>query len=73
MARMTLEHRDLEIESFKQSPLEDWKPQFRIEAKVIDAPATVRGTITRLPPHDVFLDYLEWKLNKPWYDRIFLP
>lgn len=68
-----IKRRDLTIESFKQSPLEDWKPEWRIDVKPIDAPATVRGTITKLPPNDVFLDYLEWKSKRTYFGRMFLP
>jgi len=47
--------------------------KWRFKGEVIDAPAYVRGPPKVLPPHDAFLDYLEWKINKPWYERLFLP
>lgn len=66
------ERRDLEIESFKPKD-EPWIiMDYRIKGAVIEPKASVR---LYEPPmqNDAFLNYLEWKLNKPWYDRIFLP
>ena len=65
--------RDLTLESYKNP--EDihivWK--HRIKAEVIDAPSYIRGIPKKLPPYDPFLAYLEFKMSKPWYERLFLP
>jgi len=45
---------------------------WRTKACVIDAPSSVR--IYKPPMHyDAFLNYLEWKIDRPWYKRLFLP
>ncbi len=46
--------------------------KWRLKGEVIDAPAYVRGP-KPIPPQDPFLAYIEWKMNKPWYERLFLP
>jgi len=63
--------RDLTIESFrKEEPKFVFK--YWMKPAVIDAPSYVR--IYEPPMHnDAFLNYLEWKIDKPWYTRLFLP
>jgi len=64
--------RDLTIESFK-NPKEPYVvATYRIKAQVIDETSTVRGPKPP-PPYDPFLAYLEFKMSKPWYERMFLP
>lgn len=46
--------------------------KYRLKAEVIDSPAYVRGPKPPAP-YDAFLAYLEWKVSKPWYERLFLP
>jgi len=45
---------------------------WRMKAEVIDAPSYIRGPKPPAP-YDPFLAYLEWKMSKPWYSRLFLP
>jgi len=46
---------------------------WRMKAEVIDAPAYVRGPPKTLPPHDMFLEFLEFRMRqKPTFiERIF--
>lgn len=64
--------RDLTIESFK-NPKEPYViANYRLNAKCIDEAPYVRGPKPP-PPYDPFLAYLEFKMSKPWYERMFLP
>jgi len=45
---------------------------WRMKMEPIDSPAYVRGP-KPIPPQDPFLAYLEWKMDRPWYKRLFLP
>ena len=66
--------RDLTIESFKEEDPSKWfvKPKYRLKAQVIDETSCIRGPKPP-PPYDSFLAYLEFKMSKPWYERLFLP
>jgi len=48
-----------------------WK--HRIKGVIIDAPSYVRGPPKTLPPHDMFLEFLEFRMRqKPTFiERIF--
>ncbi len=46
--------------------------KYRLKAAVIDSPSYIRGPKPPAP-YDPFLAYLEWKMSKPWYSRLFLP
>ena len=64
--------RDLTIENYKRDPSDGFIATYRISGAVIEPRAEPR--IYDPPMHnDVFLDYLEWKANRPWYKRIGLP
>ncbi len=65
--------RDLTIESFRKPEEPYVVATYRLNPKCIDAPAYVRGIPKKLPPYDPFLAYLEWKMDRPWYKRLFLP
>jgi hypothetical protein len=65
--------RDLTIESFR-NPEEPYVVfKHRIKAQVIDETACVRGPVKILPPHNSFLDYLEFRMNQPStiFEKIF--
>jgi len=67
---------DIGIESWSTDMNEQLKNSielvWRTKACVIDAPSSVR--IYKPPMHyDAFLNYLEWKMDRPWYKRLFLP
>ena len=64
--------RDLTIESFKEEPPLHIFGTQRIKGAVIDAPAYIIKP-KLIPSQDPFLAYLEWKVSKPWYERLFLP
>ena len=64
--------RDLTIESFKKPEEPYVIANYRLTPAVIDEPST-RRIYTPTMHNDVFLAYLEFKMNKPWYERIFLP
>lgn len=66
-------NRDMTIESYKKPEEPYVVVNYRLDAKCIDAPAYVRGIPKTLPPYDSFLAYLEFKMSKPWYERLFLP
>ena len=63
--------RDLAIESYPKPEIK-WEPKWRVSPAVIDAPSSARIYV---PPmhYDAFLNYLEWKMDRPWYKRLFLP
>lgn len=64
--------RDLEIESYRKDPLEGIVWTQRISGAVIEPSA--KPIIYEPPMHnDVFLNYLEWKADRPWWKRIGLP
>lgn len=64
--------KDLTIESFKNPDEPYVIANYRLKAQVIDTPTTRR--IYEPPMHnDAFLNYLEWKMNRPWHKRLFLP
>ncbi len=56
--------RDLTIESYRKKDDEPYFATQRIEPMVKNVEATVRGIPDKLPPHDTFLAYLEWKTTK---------
>jgi hypothetical protein len=63
--------RDLTLESYPRPEIK-WEPKYRLTPAVIDSPPIVR--MYEPPMHnDVFLNYLEWKVNRPWHKRLFLP
>ena len=64
--------RDLQIESFKKPEEPYVVATYRLKGAVIDETSCVRGPKPP-PPYDPFLAYLEWKMDRPWYKRLFLP
>jgi hypothetical protein len=64
--------RDLTIESFKKPEEPYVVASYRLKPQCIDESPTVR--MYQPPMHyDAFLNYLEWKMDRPWYKRLFLP
>ncbi len=61
------------IENFKK-PKESamWIMKQKLKPILINTPTIVKGPEI-IPAPDPFLAYLEWKLNQPFFSRIFLP
>lgn len=62
----------IESSGIEPSILSRFDFKWRLKAEVIDETSHIRGPKPP-PPYDAFLSYLEWKINKPWYERLFLP
>ena len=69
--------RDLTIENWSTDIDEQIKDSmelvWRTKACVIDAPSYIRGPPKTLPPHNSFLDYLEFRMNQEptLFEKIF--
>lgn len=59
-------------ENYKKEEPDIWMVKQWIIHQVIDSKAMVKGPIM-IPSPDPFLAYLEWKMSKPFLQRLFLP